>query len=312
MGSGPATLPMGRINLRQIEVFRAVMSTGTISGASRLLHVSQPAVSRLLAHTEQRIGFALFDRVKGRLMATPEARRLFGGVEDVYRSVQRVNELAHDLALRQGGALQVLASPSIGQRLIPRAIAAFRQLHPSIHITFQFMAYGALLDRVAAHQADLGLLILPVDHPNLQVRQLGEGRMVCLVPYRHPLSHKATLTLADLAPHALIGYDRDSPFGRLLADLHAAADLPLKPALTVGSPQNACALVEAGVGVALVDEFSAYSWPSGEFVVRPLAAAPVFPAHLVHARDDPLSRPAQAFVETFTELLRAEGFGTPA
>jgi len=66
------------------------------------------------------------------------------------------------------------------------------------------------------------------------------------------LSRKATLTLSDLAAHALIGYDRDSHFGRLLGELHAAADLTLQPALTVGSPQNACALVEAGVGVALV------------------------------------------------------------
>lgn len=65
------------LNLRQIEIFRAVMTTGSISGASQLLFVSQPAVSRLLSHTEQRVGFALFERIKGRLYATPEAKNFF-------------------------------------------------------------------------------------------------------------------------------------------------------------------------------------------------------------------------------------------
>lgn len=65
---------MQLLNLRQIEVFRAVMITGSINGAAQLLYVSQPAVSRMLSHTEARIGFQLFERVKGWLYPSPEAR----------------------------------------------------------------------------------------------------------------------------------------------------------------------------------------------------------------------------------------------
>ncbi|WP_160018317.1 LysR family transcriptional regulator, partial [Raoultella sp. 18093] len=65
------------MNLRQIEAFRAVMVTGSVSGAARLLHVSVPPISRLLSHTESRLGFALFERIKGRLHPTAEARRLY-------------------------------------------------------------------------------------------------------------------------------------------------------------------------------------------------------------------------------------------
>jgi DNA-binding transcriptional LysR family regulator len=301
-----------QINLRQIEVFRAVMSTGSISGASRLLHVSQPAVSRLLAYTESRIGFALFDRVKGRLFPTPEARRLFDGVEEVYQGVRRVNELAHDLAMRQGGALHVLSSPSVGQMIIPRAVEAFRRAHPGVHVTFQFAPYESLLDRVVRHQADLGILILPVSHPNLEVRSIGRARMVCLLPYNHPLARQGTLTLADLQPFDLIGYDRDTPFGRLLVEMHERAGLPLDTAMTVGSPLNACAFVQAGAGVALVDEFSVHSWPAGNFVVRPLAEAPHFDANLLYSRFEPLSQRAQAFVQTLQAMMAEEGFVVPA
>ena len=98
------------LNLRQIEVFRAVMITGSIRGASELLFVSQPAVSRLLAHTELRVGFALFQRVKGRLYATPEAKKLFREVESVYAGVQRVNQLARDLGEHREGILNVAVS----------------------------------------------------------------------------------------------------------------------------------------------------------------------------------------------------------
>jgi len=87
-----------QLNLRQIETFRAVMTTGSISGAAKLLFISQPAVSRSLAHMEQRLGFALFERVKGRLYATPEAKKLHREVEAVYRGVQRVGELALELS----------------------------------------------------------------------------------------------------------------------------------------------------------------------------------------------------------------------
>lgn len=82
------------MNLRQLEVFRAVMLTGSVSDAARLLHVSVPAVSRLLAHTESRLGFALFERIKGRLHPTAEARRrLYQEVDQVYAGVRRISEL---------------------------------------------------------------------------------------------------------------------------------------------------------------------------------------------------------------------------
>ena len=70
------------MRLRQIEVFRAVMLTGTVSEAARLLHVSQPVVTRVLQHAEASLGFRLFDRQRGRLQPTPEAQALYGRSEE--------------------------------------------------------------------------------------------------------------------------------------------------------------------------------------------------------------------------------------
>ena len=299
------------LNLRQIEVFRAVMTTGSIRGASELLFVSQPAVSRLLSHTESRVGFALFERIKGRLYATPEAKKLFHEIERMYQGVQRVNELAQELAENREGILNTVSSPSIGQMMIPQAIAAFREAHPQVKLTFQYLGYAPLKERLLNHQADLGITILPVDHPNLDVTPLAQGQLVCICPYNHPLSRLSTLTLADMRPYPLISYDRATPFGVILERMYEAADEALKSAIEVGSPQNACSLVQAGAGIALVDEFSVRNWPTHQLIVRPVVNAPVLQANLVHPRFDPLSTLAQRFVRVLRELMQRQGFECP-
>ncbi|MDB5820189.1 MAG: LysR family transcriptional regulator [Rhizobacter sp.] len=303
-----AHLPSMSLNLRQIEVFRAVMITGSISGASQLLFVSQPAISRLLSHTEGRVGFALFERIKGRLYATPEAKKLFREVEHVYGGVQRVNELARDLKENREGILNIVSSPSVGQMVIPQAVAGFRALHPGVKVTFQYMGYAPLVERVLNHQADIAVTILPVDHPNLDVSPLGSGRLVCICPYDHPLSRRATLSVADLLPYPLVSYDRGTAFGKMVDALFEAAGETVRAAVEVGSPQNACSLVQAGAGIALVDEFSVRSWPANQLVVRQVQGTPVLQARLVHLRFEPMSQLSQSFVRVLRQLMVDDGF----
>ena len=166
-----------QLNLRQIEVFRAVMTSGSISGAAKLLHVSQPAISRLLSHTEQRLGFALFERVKGRLYPTPEARQLFKEVEAVYDGVRRVEALANELSEKRSGILHLVSSPSIGHMLIPMAITAFHKTHPEVKVTFQPLTVVPLTQMLLERRADLGAVILPSQHPNLSSEPIGQGNL---------------------------------------------------------------------------------------------------------------------------------------
>ena len=78
------------MRLRHIEVFHAIYSTGSVTRAAQLLNVSQPSVSKVLAHAEQQLGYPLFDRIRGKLVPTPEADRLFAHVSHVNDSVDRL------------------------------------------------------------------------------------------------------------------------------------------------------------------------------------------------------------------------------
>ena len=100
-----------KFRLRQMEVFRSVMLTGTISGAAKMLFISQPAVSRFISQTEESLGYKLFNRVKGKLVPTPEGEALYNEVEDFYQHAQRVDDFASDLLHGPAGVLNISSSP---------------------------------------------------------------------------------------------------------------------------------------------------------------------------------------------------------
>mgnify|MGYP001009184224 FL=1 len=291
------------LNLRQIEVFRAIMLTGSISGAAKLLNVSQPAVSRLIAYTESRVGLILFERIKGRLYPTPEARRLFIEVDVVYQGVQRVNEVASDLVEKRSGTLRLAVSPSLGQTLLPMAVAKFRDRFPDVKIHLQTLVSPHLAQALLTQQAEVGVAtIFKLDHPNLEVRPIYEDRLVAVLPATHPLADHKELHVRDLVNLNLIGYDVDSPFGQLIEQMFQSEGLEPRLSVEVRLTHIACAMVQAGAGVAIVDELAVVGrvWP--DVVVRPILPATVMPVNLLHLRFEPLSRLAQDFIDTLTNL----------
>lgn len=291
-----------KLNLRQIEVFRAIMLSGSISGASKLLCVSQPAVSRLIAYTEQRLGMALFDRIKGRLYPTPEARRLFVEVSTLYQSVQRVNEVAENLAENRVGQLRIGCSPSLGQSVMPRAVAAFGRRHPQIRISLHTLIPSVMLQSLLSHQIELGVAYMPLGHPSLETRLLYQNRIVAVVPADHRFAGRASLPLAELAGEPLIGYSNDLPLGRLIQQLFGGEEAMPVPHIEVQQAHVACAMVQAGAGVALVDEMTVKGPIWSNVVVIPVEASVSAPINVFHVLLEPLSRPAHEFIALLENL----------
>lgn len=299
------------MNLRQIEVFRAIMATGSVSNAARLLHVSVPAISRLLSHTEIQLNFPLFIRIKGRLSPTAEARRLYHEVEDVYQGVQRINEITHELMARRSGLISVVSSPGIGHMLIPMAIAYYHQGNPETRVHFKCLNQDQLRERLLSRHFDLGISLEAVDHPNLINMPIARCRIVCICPHTHPLASRTAVGAEDLLQNDLIMYPRGTPFGELVHNFFAPLEDSPRMALIVGSPQNACALTHLGAGIALVDEFSLQAWPDARFRILPVEGLEPLVAHLVYLRTDPLSPAAEAFVRSLRSVLMQRGLAAP-
>ncbi|ASC68420.1 MULTISPECIES: LysR family transcriptional regulator [Achromobacter] len=294
-----------RFKLRQMEVFRAVMLTGSMNGAARLLFVSQPAISRLIAHTEQSLGLQLFERDKGKLTPTPEAQRLFQEVGPLFEEALRIDELARDLAERPAGALTLCSSPSLALNFVPPVIAQYLELYPNVRLKYHTTLLADMAHELLGRKAELAVSVLPIDHPNLVVEPLATGEMVCILPQGHPLASRPAVSLAELARHRLILYSRNIPFGQLVAAAFQRANVSWNSAVDIVRAELACALVRVGAGVAIVDQFSVgeQGWPG--VVTRPLQESIPLSLSLVRSRFERPSRQVQRFVRLIKEHARA-------
>ncbi len=293
-----------KMNLRQIEVFRAVMLTGSISGASKLLYVSQPAISRLMSHTEQRLGLELFRRTKGRLYPTPEARRLLGEVNAVYEGIERVNEIAEDLAANRTGSLRLTCSPNLGQTVLPRAIASFRAAHPAVRVVVRTQIPRNMLRALLSGQVDLAVSNMPLVHPNLEARLLVKNAIVALVPVDHRLATRSWVRPAELVGEDLIGYGPDVPFGLLVHEMFGSEGNQPDMRVQVEQAHVARALAQAGAGIALVDAMTVFgqSWPN--IVAVPVRTKVNASVQIFHVQTEPLSRLSLEFVDTLTGMMK--------
>lgn len=285
------------LNLRQIEVFRAIMITGSISKAADLLNVSQPAISRLLSYIESRVGLVLFERIKGRLYPTPEARRLFQEVEQVHQSVLRVNEVAHDLIERRQGSLHMAVSPSLGQTLIPMAVAKFRETYREVKVYVRTLISSDLVQALLTQQVEVGVAIVPLTHPSLHAEPIYENHLVAVLPASHPLADKEELHTSDLTGLDLIGYGPDTPYGQIVQKLFGNLSGLPELAIEVRLTHIACAMVQAGAGIAIVDELAVAGrvWP--DVVVRPIKPRTTMPLHLLYSNAAPVSQTAKDFMD---------------
>jgi DNA-binding transcriptional LysR family regulator len=299
------------INLRQIEVFRAIMLAGSISGAAKALHVSQPAVSRLISHTEQRLGFELFKRIKGRVHPTPEAERLFAEVDAVYSGVQRVNQVADDLLANRAVVLRVACTPNLSQSLLPRATGAFLGNQSDARVVIHTRSPLEVMQDLFAHRADVGIAYMPTGHPALAQEVLLDNPLHAAVPRGHKLARARSLRLDDLHGEPFIGYSTDIPLGHLLRELFGGLDNMPAARVEVEQIHVACELVEAGIGIALADQLTLTARTWTNLVRVPLVPSVQTPVHVFYPMYKPLSRPAQEFVATVRGMQRqARGAGT--
>lgn len=292
------------MNLRQIEIFRAVMLAGSVTEAARLLHVSQPGISRALGHIELQLGLRLFERRKGRLLPTQEAEALFSEVEHVYRGVARIDECV--AALKSGGqlSLRVLASPSTGLEMVPQALTALGRAYPGASFYLEILAAREMGRGLAAQEADIAVSTLPIDDPLLVARPIGRWTLACVFPKGHALAQQRALKPAHILKERLIAFSADTPQGRIVADWCEAHRCAPNAQIEVRAGQNACAMAAAGAGIAIVDDLTARACMTDKLAFRPIAGAPSFEIFAVGHAQAAGSLLARRFAQEAERALR--------
>jgi DNA-binding transcriptional LysR family regulator len=283
------------LNLRQIEAFRAVMLTGSVVGAARLMSVTQPGVSRTIGLMELRIGYPLFERRGRRLVPTPEAEALYREIEQLYGSIERISQVAQDIRFQRAGALRVATLPALAQWLVPRAIARFLATRPNVTVFVQSLPSRQIAELVSTRQFDVGVVELPLSRPAIEIEPLEPVASMAVLPAGHRLASKRQISLKDfdgermvmLSQHSFVRYQMDEAFSTLGVAPNVVLETP--------SSSIACALVAAGAGITLVSRWTAAPFAGPDLVVRPVKEAIA-------------SRYAIIFPQVSTRLLLADSF----
>ena len=291
------------MRLRQIEVFHAVYSTGSMTGAAALLNVSQPSVSKVLAHAEQQLGFLLFDRVKGKLVPTPEAHRLFTHVSTVYANVDRLRHVAENLTSGNSGHIRVASTPAFGLELLPMAVAAFREKHTNTFFEIETLHLDEMASALRESRVDIGLAFEPPVMPGIEQQTLASSRFVVLAPRDIDFGGKTSLAAADLCGHPFIGMNSRGPLGRALSIYLGSVEADLNVVTRSETYHVAKALVHCGAGVTITDEVTARSGDNRNLQVLPLQPELRFNIQALQLAAVPLSIASQNFVKHLSQSL---------
>ncbi len=263
------------MRLRHIEIFQAIRQTGSVSGAAQLLHVSQPAVTKVLQHAELQLGFPLFLRVRGKLHATPEALELEREVSKVSESLQGVRRLAQSLRREPGHSLRIGATPALALSILPPAIHQWTQHYPDIACELSSAHSRELTQNLLMREIDVALTLQSPDHPGLTAQALAEGVLVVLAPANYWPADTVgrPLALMDLADAPLIGLSSADPLAARLDNYLEAVEPAPRIRIAVQTYSLARAMVESGAGLAVIDPFTALGASTATTRIRPLAPA---------------------------------------
>ncbi len=270
--SRPPTPPMQqRISHRHIEVFRAVMAAGSATGAAELLHSSQPTVSRELARLETLLGYALFERSQGRLRPNARALALWDEVQRSWQGLERVVERAVALGRPDAVQVSVLCLPALAHALLPGAAARLLQARPLTRLSVTPQESPLLEEWMSAQRFDLGLCEQTAAPPGTGAEVLLTLDEVAVLPAAHRLAQQPVLQLPDFAGEPFVSLSVDDPYRRQIDARFAEAGVARTQRVETHSAAAVCAMVEHGLGVAIVNPLTALACASERLVLRRLA-----------------------------------------
>lgn len=297
---------------RQIEAFRAVILTGSMTGGGRLMSLTQPAISRLIRDLELDLGLRLFDRNGSVIAPTREAMALFREVERHFLASRRILDAAAAIRDHAVGSLRVLAIPSLSMSCLPQIAARFLAEQPRTALSLLSATSVDILDRMRSGGVDLGLGVVPADRTDVDHDVVLEAEAVCVVPAGHPLAGRAVVDVRDLADQPLVALAPGS-LTRLQLEAHMmASDVRVRMVMEGLYSATVARCVAEGMGIAITDPLAPMGAGMEGVWVSRFTPAISYRVSAIYSPDigrDPL---AERFADVARgELVRAVGAWVP-
>jgi DNA-binding transcriptional LysR family regulator len=259
------------MNLRQLEAFRATLRSGSITGAAKLLAISQPSVTRLIKELERSVGFPLFVRSGRGLASTVDGRRFGDAVQSMFTGTDKLRETADAIRDSTHGEVQIGVTPVLLYQVTPEAIAKLHQSKPDLKVGLKVDNSSGLIDSVFMQRLDVAVVNVYRQPDTLHVLYERVLQYVCLLPEQHLLAQSTEPVDLNMLEHLdCVAYDRT----RLQSAQHDWLRLLSWPQASLSSYSNiaVASLARATGKLAIVDPYTAKTIAAlGGVVTRPIA-----------------------------------------
>lgn len=291
------------VRLRQLEAFRAVSQTGSMTKAARHLGISQPAVSRLISSFGDNVGFRLFERANGQLVPTQESRFLLREVSRLIDSLNHIDELAQNITHRIAGHLRIACLPGFATSHMPHVLSRFLENRPGVTVTLEPDRPERILEWIIGEQYDCGITDDFSDHPAVDSEQI-PMRTVCIMADGNPLARLDVIEPEHLRDEPIIHTKRDSVFFKDLHEAFTSRDVTINSWIETRQFTAACMLVAEGTGVSIISEMDAKTHQDRGLVLRPFRPDVPHVLSLVRPTHGPTSMLTLEFLEFFADSLQ--------
>jgi DNA-binding transcriptional LysR family regulator len=293
------------MNLRQLEVFQAVLQTGNMSAAARLLCITPSAVSKAVAHTELQLGYRLFTRTPSGLTPTPEAQVLAAESADIHRQLDALRRTARNLAAHDSGEVRLAALPSLSHEFLPRVLQRHAALHPHATVEVRTIHQDQMTQALLTRSVDFCLGFYKHPHPQIQSDLLGSGHLHMAVAaslwHRGPRNASTGARLAQVPVIRLVG---DDPMRQWIDEIAHSLGAPGVSGIQVQTSRLALELVKLGMGWTVVDYITASRLDPAVLVTQELRELPPMSLYVYHLPSAPPNIQATRMLGMLPEVLR--------
>lgn len=240
------------MDVRQLEMFRAVAEAGSFTAASQRLHVSQSAISRQLKLLEEELGTLVLERTGRGVNVTPEGQILLSAANRIWRDMQEVVAQIGDTQKLQRGLVSLGGGMTVCLHVLPKLLKRFRTLYKNVDLRITTGSADHLLHSLRSHDVDLLLLTLPIVGADLEVAPVLKEEMIVVTPRNHPLTRSRKCDAKDLARYPLILFERGSNTRKVIDDFFMSEQAPMNVVMETENVEIIKAMVQSGVGVTIL------------------------------------------------------------
>lgn len=295
-----------QLNPRQIEAFRTVMLTGSMSVAAKKLKITQPAVSRLIKDLEAEMKLLLFRREGNRLIPTHEATILFTEVDRFYVGMDRIAKIANDLRHAKVGSLKIASVHALSLSCVTEAISILHANRPNVDVTLESLHSHLILDLISGRHFDVGLAQFNGEFPGVDLTPLPFVEAVCVVPAHYPIAARECLEPSDLQNLPFISLGPNSPLRLKIDQLFDRVGVARQIHLQTTLAASAIALVASGLGITIIDPFTAAFLGGTGVVTRPFKPSIRFDVAVATPSHHQRSRLCQEFIGIMMDQFKKQ------